>query len=56
LLEDHADVSILKEFVNTIQPKNIVPLNTTKSDEYRKLVNYPVLELRDGEEVSCQGN
>ena len=47
----HADIETLNQMVNAIKPKNIVPIHTFRGHEYKQYFNYPVLELKDGEEV-----
>ena len=47
----HADVPTLKEFVDALQPKNIIPIHTFAGDQYKKIFNYPVVELKDGQEL-----
>jgi len=37
--------------VSAIKPKNIVPIHTFRGHEYKQYFNYPVLKLKDGEEV-----
>jgi len=49
----HADVETLQKLVNTIQPKQIIPNHTFSPDEYQKLFNSPVKELKDGELLNC---
>ncbi|MEA3295563.1 MAG: MBL fold metallo-hydrolase RNA specificity domain-containing protein, partial [Patescibacteria group bacterium] len=45
----HADIKTLKKLVKAIKPKNIVPIHTFKSDEYKNIFDVPVVELKDGE-------
>lgn len=45
----HADLEALKQMVNALQPKHIVPMHTFKGSEYQALFNYPVIELKDGQ-------
>lgn len=47
----HADIGTLKEMTNAIKPKTIVPIHTFRGSEYKNIFNYPVLEVKDGEEV-----
>lgn len=47
----HADIETLNQMANAIKPKNIVPIHTFRGYEYKQYFNYPVLELKDGEEV-----
>jgi len=46
----HADVPTLKEFVDALQPKNIIPIHTFAGDKYKNIFNHPVIELKDGQE------
>jgi ribonuclease J len=48
----HADIETLRQMVNAIKPKNIVPIHTFGGHEYKQHFNYPVLELKDGEEIT----
>lgn len=45
----HADLNALKQMVNALQPKQIVPIHTFKGHEYHTLFSPSVIELRDGE-------
>jgi len=45
----HADIETLKEMVEAIKPKNIVPIHTFKGSEYQKIFSPPVIEMNDGE-------
>lgn len=45
----HADIPTLKEFVNALQPKTIIPIHTFAKAQYKNIFQYPVLELTDGE-------
>jgi len=47
----HADIETLNQMVEAIKPKKIVPIHTFSGYEYKRHFNYPVLEIRDGEEV-----
>ena len=47
----HADIESLNQMANAIKPKNIVPIHTFRGNEYKQYFNYPVLELKDCEEV-----
>ena len=44
----HADIPTLKEFVNAIQPKNIVPIHTFGGDRYKTIFKENIVELGDG--------
>jgi ribonuclease J len=45
----HADKETLKEMVDAIKPKNIVPIHTFHGSIYKKIFSTPVVELKDGE-------
>ncbi len=45
----HADPNTLKELVDALQPKNIVPIHTFEGDNYSKVFDEPVIRLSDGE-------
>lgn len=45
----HADTSTLKQMVNSINPKIIVPIHTFSANIYNKIFTSQVLELNDGE-------
>jgi len=47
----HADIESLNQMADAIKPKCIIPIHTFKGVEYKHHFNYPVLEVRDGEEV-----
>ena len=47
----HADIPTLKKMVEAIKPKNIVPIHTFGGEKYKNIFSYPILELKDGEEV-----
>ena len=47
----HADIGTLNQMVNAIKPKCIVPIHTFSGNEYKHHFKYPVLEIKDGEEV-----
>jgi hypothetical protein len=38
--------------VSAIGPKKIVPIHTFSGHEYKRHFKYPVLEIRDGEEIT----
>lgn len=44
----HADTGSLKEMVNAIKPKNIVPIHTFNGSEYAGIFSYPVCIVDDG--------
>jgi len=48
----HADIETLKEMTNIIKPKCIIPIHTFKGNLYKQCFDYPVLEVKDGEEVT----
>lgn len=43
----HTGIDALKQLVDAIKPKYIVPIHTFKGSEYHNIFNYPVLELAD---------
>ena len=45
----HADSKAMKQIVNALQPKHIVPIHTFNGNEYHAMFSTPVIELRDGE-------
>jgi ribonuclease J len=45
----HADLKTMKHLVQSINPKYIVPIHTTNSQEYKNLFPNPILELDDGD-------
>jgi ribonuclease J len=45
----HADTETLKQMVEAIKPKNIVPIHTLNGSEYQKIFSTPIIELSDGE-------
>jgi ribonuclease J len=45
----HADIETLKQMVEAIKPKFIVPIHTFNGSEYQKIFSTPVIELKDGE-------
>jgi ribonuclease J len=45
----HADTDTLKQMVEAIKPKNIVPIHTFWGSEYHKIFSAPIVELKDGE-------
>ena len=48
----HADLHILKQMVEAINPKNLIPIHTFKSGEYESIFDVPVKVLKDGEILS----
>jgi Predicted hydrolase of the metallo-beta-lactamase superfamily len=48
----HADIATLKEMANIIKPKCIIPIHTFRGNLYKRYFDYPVWEVKDGEEVS----
>jgi ribonuclease J len=48
----HADIETLQEMTNIIKPKTILPIHTFRGDLYKQYFDYPVLEVKDGEEVT----
>jgi ribonuclease J len=47
----HADIDTLKQMVDAIKPKSIVPIHTFNAGDYSKIFNYPIVLLKDGEMV-----
>jgi ribonuclease J len=45
----HADSDALKQMVEAIKPKNIVPIHTFSGSEYQKHFSEPIVALSDGE-------
>lgn len=48
----HADTQTLKQMVEAIKPKKIVPIHTFGKSEYAGIFSTPILELNDGETIS----
>lgn len=49
----HADTETLKQMVNALNPKNIVPIHTFNATEYCKIFSTPIVELNDGDVREC---
>ena len=47
----HADIDTLKQMVEAIKPKSIVPIHTFNAGDYNKIFNCPIILLKDGEAV-----
>jgi ribonuclease J len=47
----HADIDTLKQIVEAIKPKNIVPIHTFNAIDYKKYFKYPIVLLKDGEVI-----
>jgi len=47
----HADIDTLKQMVEAIKPKSIVPIHTFYGAEYKNLFSVPIVELKDGETI-----
>ncbi|NLA63156.1 MAG: MBL fold metallo-hydrolase, partial [Bacteroidales bacterium] len=45
----HADTPTLKRLVAAIKPKYIVPIHTSKGENYQDIFDYPIVRLKDGE-------
>jgi ribonuclease J len=45
----HADTETLKQIVEAIKPKYIVPIHTFSGSEYQKIFSTPIVEMNDGE-------
>jgi ribonuclease J len=48
----HADTQTLKQMVEAIKPKNIVPIHTFSKSEYSGIFSTPIVEINDGETIS----
>ena len=49
----HADLDSLRELVNGINPKNLIPIHTFKKDEYKNLFQKPIMKVSDGVSYTC---
>jgi ribonuclease J len=47
----HADIDTLKQMVEAIKPKNIIPIHTFNAGDYKNIFSVPIVELKDGEMV-----
>jgi len=45
----HADTKTLKKMVDSINPKNIVPIHTFEGNKYKNIFKEPIIKLKDGE-------
>jgi len=48
----HADTQTLKQMVEAIKPKNIVPIHTFSGSDYARIFSTPIVEINDGEAIS----
>jgi ribonuclease J len=48
----HADTDTLKQMVEAIKPKNIVPIHTFSKSEYSRIFSTPIVVINDGETIS----
>jgi ribonuclease J len=48
----HADTDTLKQMVEAIKPKKIVPIHTFSKSEYSRIFSIPIVEINDGETIS----
>lgn len=48
----HAYIEDLQKFVETVQPKNIIPIHTECRDEYKNLFNANIIESDDGQIIN----
>lgn len=48
----HADTETLKQMVEAIKPKNIVPIHTFSGSDYARIFSTPIVEINDGETIS----
>jgi len=49
--DTETDTETLKQLVAAIKPKNIVPIHTFRGSDYKKIFSFPVVEIKDGEEI-----
>ena len=49
----HADLNTLKDLVNGINPKKLIPIHTFKKDEYKRLFKKPIIKMIDGQKYKC---
>jgi ribonuclease J len=47
----HADIDTLKQMVEAIKPKSIVPIHTFNAGDYKNIFSVPIVELKDGQMV-----
>jgi len=47
----HADIATLKQMVEAIKPKNIVPIHTFNAGDYKNIFSVPIIKLKDGETI-----
>lgn len=47
----HAYIEDLQKLVDTMQPKNLIPIHTEYKDRFKELFNANVIELNDGQEI-----
>nr|WP_315140356.1 MBL fold metallo-hydrolase [uncultured Flavobacterium sp.] len=45
----HADIEILREYANAINPKVITPIHTNNKNDYKSIFDQPILELDDNQ-------
>ncbi len=45
----HADTETLKQMVEALKPKHIVPIHTFSGSQYKNIFSAPVVEMKDGE-------
>jgi len=48
----HADTETLKQMVEAIKPKNIVPIHTFSGSDYARIFSTPIVKINDGETIS----
>ena len=48
----HAYIEDLQKFVETVQPKNIIPIHTENRGKYKELFNANVIESDDGQIIN----
>ena len=48
----HADTETLKQMVEAINPKVIIPIHTFNGSAYKTIFSNPIIELKDGETIN----
>ena len=48
----HAYIEDLQKLVDTMQPKNLIPIHTEYKDKFKELFNANIIELNDGQEIN----
>jgi len=52
----HADAETLKQMVEAIKPKNIVPIHTFGASFYKNIFTSPISEMNDGETIEIKSS